>query len=484
MRTLVYLLPLLAVVALMATRRVSLLHAGVAGWILSWPAAWLARRPATVSDAAGLLFDGAWRGTWIAWQAVSIILGGVLLYQVLRTARPELFAPLENRAAAVPHRSLFTVCFLLGPFVEAATGFGVGYLITLSALLRMGVPGLQAACIGLFSQMMVPWGALAVGTYIGAELAELPVAELGRHSAVIYLGLLPGYLLVFWWILARDGRAPAWRERVDDVLWLAALCGGLYLANRALAVEVAALVSTGPLLVLRTLRDRPSGREALLRMLRTAAPYAALTAILVLTRTVPGARAMLEGVLELRPAADLQGFAPLYHASFWLLVVALGYGAGTLAAGQWRGRGAAVWQGARVPVLVSVVFLMMAETLRLAEIPQVLAQAWVGTTGALAVAASPVMGLLAGALTASNTASNGMLMALQIELAQRAGADAGWIAAVQNVAGSNAILISPVRIAMGCALVGLIGREGDVYRRIWPLALVLLVVLELTSFLA
>ena len=92
------------------------------------------------------------------------------------------------------------------------------------------------------------------------------------------------------------------------------------------------------------------------------------------------------------------------------------------------------------------------------------------------------MGIFAGALTGSNTASNGMFMVLQIELATRAGADLQWIAAVQNVAGSNAILISPVRIAMGCALVAMSGRESDIYRLVWPLGVVMLLVLEFVSF--
>ena len=479
MRLLVYLLPIIAVVLALASRRVSLLAAGVMGLILTLPGVWMAG-----TDSLPLaIFEGASRGAWIAWQAVSIILGGILLYQVLRSVRPELFAPRVGAQVAVSHCWLFTVCFLLGPFVEAATGFGVGYLITLSTLMRLGVSGALAAAIGLFSQMMVPWGALAVGTYIGADLGDLQVRELGLRSAAISGGLFLGYLVVFWWMLSRAGRVLSWRHKLDDTCWMLALIGLLYLANDVVAVEVAALLSTGPLLVLRYLRDRVPGTGSTAKALSAALPYAALTAILVLTRTLPGVQDWLSNLLWLRPASDLPSFPVFYHASFWLVVVALVYGMRTLSWQQWGGIGRNVWSNARVPVLVSVVFLMMAETMNLAGIPAALAQALVSASNNAALAASPIMALLAGAFTASNTASNGMLMVLQIELARAAGADHLWIAAVQNVAGSNAILLSPVRIAMGCALVGLAGRESEVYASVWPLALVMLVVLEAVCFL-
>ena len=137
-----------------------------------------------------------------------------------------------------------------------------------------------------------------------------------------------------------------------------------------------------------------------------------------------------------------------------------------------------------IMTMLTVVFMMMAETLSLAGIPAALAQSWVSVSGHAAVAISPLLSVVAGALTGSNTASNGMLMVLQVELATRADAAPVWIAAVQNVAGSNAVLISPIRIAMGCALVGMAGRESDVYKLVWPCALVMLIVLETVSFMA
>ncbi|MFT5447463.1 MAG: lactate permease [Gammaproteobacteria bacterium] len=496
MESFIYLLPVVAVMALLASGRVSLLAAGCVGTLLSVPAAWIAHRVA-LGDAANfdsmstLVAHAGLRGSWIAWQAVSIILGGLLLYNVLNAARPDLFAPRRVMSKGISHHRLFTICFLLGPFVEAATGFGVGYLITISALMRLGLDAMQAVVFGLFSQMMVPWGALGVGTYIGAELAGIPIRELGMHTAVIYIALLFGYLLVFWGLAARFGHAPTLLERLDDLLWLCALCALLYAANAFIAVEVAGLACTAPLIVLRYLRhlgNRAATRGQSRKMLQAVLPYATLTLLLVGIRSVPLLNDFLHDLLVLRlPAAvagDLPGYAVFHHGSFWLVAVAVGFGAWQLTRVQWRGVVTGVVSSARVPVLVSIIFLVMAQLLSLAGIPARLATVWVAIADVGAVAASPVMGIIAGLLTASNTASNGMLMVLQTELAMRVGADPGWIAAVQNVAGSNAILISPIRIAMGCALVAISGRESEVYRLVWPLGLVMLVVLECFSFIA
>ena len=433
MQTFIFLLPVLTVLVLLASGKASLAMAGFIALLLSAPAAWVALGDgANLATWIGLLASGSGRGMWIAWQAVSVIIGGLLFYKVLSSARPELFAPRETTSDAISHRWLFTICFLLGPFVEAATGFGVGYLITISALMRMGLGRFESAVFGLFSQMLVPWGALGVGTLIGAELADISIAELGVHSALISTALMFGYLVVFWWMLWRVHARPTILECADDALWLLALCAALVAANQLVAVEVAGLLCAAPLLVLRYLRDREPGAMRFADMALTVQPYVALTLLLVVTRSVPAIDDWLRGLIVLQPAPDLPRFSLFHHPSFWLLFVALGYGMLQLPKQRWAQVGRDVLSSGRIPVLVTVVFMMMAETLSLAGIPAALAQSWVSVSGHAAVAISPLLSVVAGALTGSNTASNGMLMVLQVELATRADAAPVWIAAVQK----------------------------------------------------
>ena len=158
-------------------------------------------------------------------------------------------------------------------------------MITVSLLLRLGVRPLAAATFGLFSQILVPWGALGIGTVIGAELVSIPVAELGRASAALSVPLLIGYWLVFLWLCRSLHATPRVAEIAVDALWLAALLALLWLANRTLAVDVAVLASAGPLLVLRWWLDGAS-RAPLRSLVASALPYATLTVILLLTRSV------------------------------------------------------------------------------------------------------------------------------------------------------------------------------------------------------
>ncbi|HLI12514.1 MAG TPA: L-lactate permease [Alphaproteobacteria bacterium] len=479
-----YLLPLAAVVALLASGRAKLLTAGIVGLALTLPAVWLARPGA--GFGAFLLVESL-RGAWIAWQAIAVILAGLVFFQVIKAAQPALFAPAaataEPRRIDFSHRELFAACFLAAPFAESATGFGVGAIIAVSLLSRMGLGGVPAVVFALFSQILVPWGALAISTVVGAALAHMPLAMLGERSALLAAAILLGDLAVFWLLCRRFHRPPRLGEAVDDLAWLAALALLLWLINRHASVEIAGLAATGTLLVLRYLRDhRPSPRELGLTLRRTA-PYLALTLALVATRLIAPLAHALRTVLPIQPAPDLPAFAPLYHVGAWLLLVALVYGWAMGVAPSWRGILTATWRAGRIPTAVTLVFIVMAQLMAAAGIAGALARGWSALAGSLALAATPVFGAVAGFLTGSNVASNGIMMPLQTALAAQAGADPSWIAAIQNVAGADFTLLSPVRVAMAAALLGLGGAEREVYRRALPIGVVILIVLTAAAFI-
>lgn len=472
----VYVLPLVAVVGVLASGRASLLAAGATGLALTVPAAALALGRWDAGLLAFLAAEGA-AGAWIALQAVAIILAGLLFYQVVRGAQPALFAPAAARGGEIEHRRLFMVCFLLGPFAEAATGFGVGSVIAIAALLRMGLTGAPAAVFSLFSQTLVPWGGLAVGTLVGAGLAGMTPEALGAGSALLTLPLLLGYLVVFWWLADGQGLRVTTAEMVDDIAWLLALGGLIYAGNRLLGVEVAVLSAAGLLLALRFLRDTPARSRHWPTVLRAAAPFAALTLVLLLTRAVPPLRDVLQGVLVVQPAAGLPAFAPLYHASVMLAAVGVGYGLLQRGGPAWGRVLHELWRAGRAPVAVTFLFVVMAQWMRSAGVAAALASGWADVAGGLAVVATPLFGGAAGFLTASNVAGNGMMMPLQAALAEQAGVALEWVAALQNTAGANLTLLSPMRVSMACAVVGLAGQERLAYRLAWPLGAVALAIL-------
>jgi lactate permease len=479
---LVELAPLAGTLATLAVRRGRMVEAGLVGLALSLPAAAFALRPEF--SFAPFVADAALRGLWLALHAASVITAGLFFFEVTRAGwATDIAAP-----GAVDPRKLWFGCFLLGPFCEAATGVGVGLVILVPYLQRMGLGGGIAVAFGLFSQILVPWGTLAIGTVLGAELAHLPLESLGLASAWLTAPLLLVYLATYWLLRAACLGRPRAAECVDDLLWTAALWALLLLAHRVVATDTAGLAAAGSLLLLRFLRDGGARARRDPRLLREAAPYALLTAVLLLVRGIPGVSSLLAQFWTLRPFNDLAPFPIFQHASFWVaLVAAIVALAEGLPAAAWRDLGARLAARAWRPVTVTVVFVVMGEILALAGISEALAGELSAALGWGALAVSPWLAAAAGFLAGTNFASNAMLMPMQVALAGSLGVDPRWLAALQNVAGSNFTLLSPIRVAMGAALAGegAAARDaaGEAYRRLLPLGIALLAILALMGLL-
>jgi lactate permease len=464
----VALAPLLLVIALIASRRVSTLAAGIIGWLAALAAAVVLRGV----DTDWALTQSA-EGAWLAWQAVAVILAGLFFYRVLRRHEAALFQA-DGPAEAVSRGRIWAVCFLLGPFAECATGFGVGAIVAMAALMRMGLKGPGAAVLALYSQMLVPWGGLAVGTIIGAHLADEPESALGLASALLTLPLLAGYLVLYWVFAGRlTGPVPL-VQKIEDALWTALLGGALWLANRHVATELCGVVAPGALLVVHFLASHRPDRAALRRAGASALPFTVLAALLIATRSIPPLTETLRNMLVLAPFADQPSFPVFYNPSFWLVLVGLAVMAATGRLGELPARLKETWSGGWRAALVTVAFVAMAQVLSAAGAARLVGVALRSGLGPAAPLLGPLFGAVGGFLTGSNAASNGMMMAVQAALGSGLGP---WPAALQNVAGSNFSLLSPIRVALVAALIGGAGTDAAIYKRAWPIGVMLLAIL-------
>ena len=93
---------------------------------------------------------------------------------------------------------------------------------------------------------------------------------------------------------------------------------------------------------------------------------------------------------------------------------------------------------------------------------------------------SPFIGVLGTFMTGSNTNSNVMFGALQLETASALDIGSVTVASAQSIGGSLGSAIAPGQGAVGTTIVGLAGRESEVLRRTIPycLGIVLLVGIE------
>jgi len=115
--------------------------------------------------------------------------------------------------------------------------------------------------------------------------------------------------------------------------------------------------------------------------------------------------------------------------------------------------------------------------------------AWLAGAGGFFAFLSPVLGWIGVGVTGSDTSANALFGALQVQTAARAGLDPLLLAAANSSGGVLGKMISPQNLAIAASAVGMAGREGELFRKVfgWSIALLLLmcliVVLQSTAVL-
>ena len=173
-------------------------------------------------------------------------------------------------------RLLFFACFLVGPFAEAATGFGVGMLGTVLLLRPLGFKPRELMVFALLSQTLIPWGAMGSGTLLASAYARVPASQLALYGMVPVALLMLVWMTLFWLTARRAGLPTTTTEQAREALWMLASLALLTAATALLGPETALLAAYGPLIVLRFALDRRPGRAQLQDAALGALPYLSL----------------------------------------------------------------------------------------------------------------------------------------------------------------------------------------------------------------
>ncbi|MCX8134556.1 MAG: L-lactate permease [Roseococcus sp.] len=433
--------PLLLLLGLLASGRVAPLPACLFALIAALPALWLREAEGLV----GFLWRESLAGAFLALPPVLIVAGGLLFQAAIA----------GGQASAMPRPAtparIFAVSLPGGAFLESVTGFSIGAVFALGALMAMGVRGVVAVALSVQALTLVPWGGLGPGTALGAAIAGVPgqaVGAIAAWPAALWLLLL---LPLQWRLQAMAGAAPPAAERAVQAGLTLLLGALLILAHRLLPFELAGVVAAGPVAALALWRaDRPA------RPVAAAAPYLLLLAALLAARAVPG-------VPLWRPYPELPGFA-LNHVAVVLLAVAL-------LLLLWHGRadraGPALARALR-PGAALLLYVVLGRWLAEGGIAADLAAALAGLLGPAAPVAIAPMALLSGIVTGTNVGSNAALMPVQHALGQAMGLDPALVAALHNVAGGAGAGMGAAGLAMLCALVGDGTRPAQAWRLLLP----------------
>jgi lactate permease len=436
--------------------------AGVGLLVLGWPASRVGVATLAVAGAGALALGASGLGGALvaglgtSGRVLFVLFGGLLLYNLLSAGGAvDEVSRFLGRLEPDPVALAAGVVVGVAPFFESVTGFGVAVVISAPILLAAGFSPLKAAVLASWGQCAVPWGALGVGTVIGADLAGMGFGSLSDWSALLSFPLFPVYGVA---AVALAGGWDGVRRRGAEaaVLGLAAGAGtlatSLYLAPE-LSGAVGGLAATALFLAGR--RRRSWGVPV-----RSLLPYGFLLVLIVGFNAagVPGSAAVFGPVL------DGPGL-PLLAASVFAGLL-LGVGGEPLKEAV-RGTGRQ-WLPTAGAVLT---FVLAGAVVADGGAAGVLAEQ-ARRFGVLYPAVLPVLGAFGGALAGSNAASNALFMPLQVEAARGLGIPETFAAASQNVSGSHASLLAPQRIVLAATATGLVGREGEITRRaIVPVAI-------------
>ncbi|WP_160000664.1 L-lactate permease, partial [Roseomonas sp. 18066] len=307
---------------------------------------------------------------------------------------------------------------------------------------------------------------LGPGTALGAALIGLPAQQVALATAWPHAVWLLCLAPVLWRLCRAAGIVVPPGEKLAQYGMMVLMAALLLAVNLFLPFEVAGIIGTGvPLLYVLWRLDPPRGAMAWRRALLALAPWAGLTAALLLARSWQGAPA-------LRPFAELPAL-PITHVavvlwvfSLCLLLVRPGGGIAFIAA---MGR-------ARRPALAMLLYVLLGRWLAGAGIAASLAEAAAAAMGPAAAYAMPVLGLVSGAVTGSNVGSNAALMPVQAALGRAAGLPLALAAGLHNFTGAAAAGMSFAVTAMVSSLAGGNARPGAIWRLLLPSILAVLLI--------
>ena len=102
---------------------------------------------------------------------------------------------------------------------------------------------------------------------------------------------------------------------------------------------------------------------------------------------------------------------------------------------------------------------------------------WIAGAGGFFAFLAPVLGWLGAAVTGSDTSANALFSTLQQAAGERAGLDPTLLVAANTTGGVLGKMISPLHLTIAATAVGILGREGDLFRYLikWSGCLILFV---------
>jgi lactate permease len=528
---LIALLPLLTIFVLLGVLRLKAHVAGLASLAVAIIVAVLAfGMPVSLSLLSAT--EGAVFGLFpIMW----IVFNALWVYQL--TVVSGRFEDLRASFSLVsddPRIMAVLIAFCFGGLLEALAGFGAPVAITAVMLMALGFSPFRAATVVLLANTApVAYGAIATPILTAGTLTGIPYQDIGavvgRQTPILAL-FVPLVLVAM--VDGKRGMRQTWPAALVCGVSFAV---AQFVSSNYISVEltdiIAALVAlaatvgflrvwkpTGTAEALADLhqatrdeaRDNPvvgdggsgDGRTGVSTVQPTREltrqrigmallPYVVIIVVFSIARLFGPAKEFIAGTDVKIPWPGLDGeilstagkpiSSTVYNFQWLSSPGTLLLICGVLVALLYRIKPAtAAKEYGTTAYKLRFAFLTVASVLALAYVMNQSGQTltignWIAATGAFFAFLSPILGWLGTAVTGSDTSANALFATLQQTAAEGAGLDPTLLVAGNTSGGVVGKMISPQNLTIAATAVGILGREGDLFRYLirWSVGLIL-----------
>lgn len=485
-----------------------------------------------VVQAASGTLEGALYGVFpILW----ILINALWVYRL--TVVTGWFEVLGDRIRAVSadQRVLsILIAFAFGALLESLAGFGAPVAISAAMLLAAGMAPMKAAVVSLLANTApVAFGAMAAPIITLSAVTGLDINQLSQMAGrqTPFIAILVPFVLVFL-VDGRRGLRETWpialvagatfavaqfvtanfiaveiTDIVAAVLTMAAVLGMLRVWQPSNEISFASeagasggtddvegvpsssmIAASGNTQTIA--RIDPATRTDLRLTLGAVAPYLIIIAVFSFTQ-VPAVKEWLvehgswtfawPGLDVVTEAGEPVG-ATTFKLDHIKATGTLLFLSGLIVVASYRiGLRTALIAYKDTLVQLRLTAVTVTAVLALAFVMNLSGQTAslgfaLASTGAFFALVSPLIGWLGVAITGSDTSSNSLFGVLQVTAAAQTGLDPVLMASTNSSAGVLGKMLSPQNLAVAAAAVGLTGKEGDLFRRLLPWSIGLLVI--------
>ncbi len=432
------------------------------------------------------------KGAVLSLYVILIIVGAVLLYNIVDTAGGfESMKVYINSLGGDKTLKLLALSWAFSSFIQGITGFGVPVAIVGALLAGIGYkPMIALITVLIGHSWAISFGSMGSSFYALQLVTGLEALRLGTTMALLFL--IPILTTGIFTAYVYNGLKAVKNQLkyifpvglvMGFMLWAAAFLGFPHIGSLLAGMSGSALFLV--ILLYRTEHDSKDAQNisGVMPLKHALFPYFLLIISVLIAQIPPVAEFLPEWELAFSFPGYTTGlgfevssepnFSPIgfFTHPFFFLILASTAGIILYSSKKFLRPGEIkeIIKDSlnRASSSVMTVFLLMilASLMNDSGMVSMFARGMARLGGDIFPILSPVIGILGAFLTGSNTSSNVLFGAFQVDSAGLLNLSPYMIASTQSIGGSLGSAVAPAKIIMGTAIVGMEGAEGDILKR-------------------